>query len=168
VRASTLTTYCAFSFWQIACRRLLCLQRTNLARAIAALAHPLSSESPVKAMATFTSVLAAGISVGHWRPHIVSFLMSIAHEARALTVPRDRWLAQLDAAAALAMVGAHRKRHFVLSELMHALGRKGAPRALDIVQAAFAHNYSNSVRGRCASEISLTPRTPHPCADGLV
>ena len=88
----------------------------------------------------------AGISVGNWRPGIVAFVTTIAYEARALTVPRDRWAAQLDSADILALIGAHRKRHFVLAELMHHLGKKGAPRTPDIVAAAFDANFAGDVR----------------------
>ena len=96
----------------------------------------------------------AGVSVGSWRPATVAFLMGTAQEARQqLTVPRDRWVAQMDAAAVLGMIGAHRKRHFVLSELLHLLGKKGAPRDPDVVRAAFQATYDMPVRvhGRLAA-----------------
>lgn len=77
---------------------------------------------------------------------MISFLLSTAQEAQQLVVPRDRWMAQLDAAAVLGMIGAFRKRHFVLSELMHVLGKKGAPRNPPIVRIAFDETYPNEVR----------------------
>lgn len=84
--------------------------------------------------------------MGSWRPGTVAFLMGTAQEARQLTIPRDRWVAQMDVAAVLGMIGAHRKRHFVLSELLHLLGKKGAPRDPDVVRAAFLATYDAQVR----------------------
>ena len=94
----------------------------------------------------------AGISVGNWRPAVIAFLMSIAQEARQLVVPRDRWLAQLDTAHLLATVGAMRKRHFVMSELMHVLGKKGAPKDPTIVRAALLESALEEV---CSSTLPL-------------
>jgi hypothetical protein len=62
--------------------------------------------------------------------------MGTAQDAWQLLSPRDRSVAQLDVASVLGLIGAHRKRHFVLAELLHLLGKKGAPKDPEAVRSA--------------------------------
>jgi hypothetical protein len=69
---------------------------------------------------------AAGISVGNWRPHVLAVLLSVMHEAVNMASMYDQLSAQVDCADVCEMLGAGRKRHLLLSEVVRVLSLRDA------------------------------------------
>jgi hypothetical protein len=71
-------------------------------------------------------VCGAGISVGNWRPHVLAVLLSVMHEAVKMASIYDQLSAQVDCADVSEMLGAGRKRHLLLSEVIRVLSLRDA------------------------------------------
>ena len=67
-----------------------------------------------------------GISVGNWRPHVLAVLLSVMHEAVKMASIYDQLSAQVDCADVCEMLGAGRKRHLLLSEVIRVLSLRDA------------------------------------------
>lgn len=68
----------------------------------------------------------SGISVGNWRPHVLAVLLSVMHEAVKMAAIYDQLSAQVDCADVCEMLGAGRKRHLLLSEVIRVLSLRDA------------------------------------------
>lgn len=95
-----------------------------------------------------------GISVGNWRPHVLAVLLSVMHEAANMASIQDQLAAQIDCADVCSMLGAGRKRHLLLSEVIRVLGLRGAGGNSEMLRRACDALGSHLIAA--AEEISFT------------
>eukprot|EP00892_Ulva_mutabilis_P007561 jgi/Ulvmu1/5177/UM021_0194.1 len=96
----------------------------------------------------------ASISVGNWRPHVLAVLLSVMHEAANMASIQDQLAAQIDCADVCSMLGAGRKRHLLLSEVVRVLGLRGAGGNSEMLRRACDALGSHLIAA--AEEISFT------------